>query len=164
MFANIDLINSNFPTNIFMRISNGIYMSHGIYSLINIDYQGWEDQGWEDHFSNDYVPAYGVADSVEQFIAKFGGFIEKSSDCYAVIFTAVYKNDQPEEDGWRWHKWGEYIGNKNPKCEYLYDEPDINLVYTFHVFRKRVLTNINLPSINLLNRVSEGRFKAFVLR
>ena len=35
---------------------------------------------------------------------------------------------------WRWHKWGPYIGTKEPKCEYLYDEPEIDKVVIFELY------------------------------
>ena len=30
--------------------------------------------------------------------------------------------------GWRWHKWGEYIGKHNPQYEYLDHESGIDYV------------------------------------
>jgi hypothetical protein len=36
--------------------------------------------------------------------------------------------------GWRWHKWGPYIGTQEPKCEYIHDEPEIEEVFTYHVY------------------------------
>ena len=33
--------------------------------------------------------------------------------------------------GWRWHKWGPYIGTQDPQCEYLADEPEIKEVFVY---------------------------------
>jgi hypothetical protein len=40
---------------------------------------------------------------------------------------------------WRWHKWGEYIGTKNPQHEYLYDEDEsIQEVFCYHIYKRKV--------------------------
>lgn len=38
--------------------------------------------------------------------------------------------------GWRWEKWGPYIGTQRSVADYLHDEPDIDYVYTFHVYKE----------------------------
>jgi hypothetical protein len=79
---------------------------------------------------------YGVCDSPDQFMAHpLGSFVTKSPRLFTVSFTLIAKSDQCEDGGWRWHKWGEYIGEKEPQCEYLYDEgPEITEVYCYHVY------------------------------
>lgn len=47
--------------------------------------------------------------------------------------TSIYKNQQPPVGGWRWHKWGSYIGTYESKHEYLYDE-DIDMIYVYHIY------------------------------
>ena len=47
------------------------------------------------------------------------------------------KADEPSSGGWRFRKWGEYIGKHEVTCEYIYDEPDIDFVYCFHIYEKR---------------------------
>ena len=79
---------------------------------------------------------YGVADNLEQII----NFYNENKDGYFkgnhVIFChRVIKNSNEPCSGWRWHKWGEYIGVQNPKCEYLNDEPEINEVITFNIYK-----------------------------
>jgi hypothetical protein len=51
----------------------------------------------------------------------------------------VIKANQSHEGGWRWHKWGEYIGKYEPQYEYLYDEPEIEKVYVYHIYEKCAL-------------------------
>ena len=96
---------------------------------------------WEDFMftvdEGEGIPAFGVCDSVEHFLEKFGDLIEKSPHHYAVGFTHVLKADQPPRGGWRWHKWGPYIGTHEPRHEYLYDEEGIDGVWTFSVMRKK---------------------------
>ena len=76
--------------------------------------------------------SYGVCDSYEQVIDRFG--LNESELEVTVSLTPIYKNEQSETGGWRWHKWGEYIGDKTITSEYLYEEEDIDLVYVYQVF------------------------------
>lgn len=54
---------------------------------------------------------------------------------YIVELRSVYRDTQPREDGWRWSKWGTYLGTQERRSEYLYDEPDISCVFTYHIFK-----------------------------
>lgn len=82
-------------------------------------------------------PEYGVCDSPEQFKSKYLDALRSDARYeYVVSFVHLRKSEQPSRGGWRWHKWGEYVGEKDPQCEYLYDEPEIEEVYTFHVYRR----------------------------
>jgi hypothetical protein len=79
--------------------------------------------------------SYGVCDSPEQFMAHpIGQWIAASGRLFVISFTEIVKAEQSPDGGWRWHKWGEYIGEKNPQYEYLYDEgAEIERVYCYHV-------------------------------
>jgi len=79
-----------------------------------------------------YFPLYGVADNLEQIINKHSEELDKDSN-YIILMTPMDRREQPSRDGWRWHKWGEYIGVQEPQCEYLYDEKDIDLVYVYKI-------------------------------
>lgn len=82
---------------------------------------------------------YGVADSIEQIIEHHKREYINSPEKYVLFFTKIYqrKENKGQWGGWRWHKWGPYIGNLNPRCEYLDDEefgedfPGYVLVYEF---------------------------------
>ncbi len=67
-----------------------------------------------------------------------GELLEKSDRQYAIFMVKMSQEEQPDCGGWRWHKWGPYIGKHNVSCEYLYDEDmsDIgqNFVYVFHIY------------------------------
>lgn len=78
----------------------------------------------------------GVCDSPEQFMEKIGKILDTLPDEYVVGFDKISKKDQPPEGGWRWHKWGEYIGDQNPQYEYLYDEPEIEEIYLYNIFKR----------------------------
>lgn len=75
---------------------------------------------------------YGVCDTPEQAVEKLG--LRDRPEKLFVSFVKITRGSQPRDGGWRWHKWGSYIGNKEPQCEYIHDEPEIEEVYTFHVY------------------------------
>lgn len=81
------------------------------------------------------VSAYGVCDDVEQLLRACPE-LEAPGREFVVTVTPVYKEAQPPSGGWRWHKWGPYIGSQTPQCEYLYDEPDIEQVYCYQVYEQ----------------------------
>jgi hypothetical protein len=76
---------------------------------------------------------YGVCDDVVNFLEHYA-WIESDPRYFIVSFAPMLKSEQPPDGGWRWHKWGEYIGHYNPTHEYLYDEPDIERVECYHIF------------------------------
>ena len=52
-----------------------------------------------------------------------------------IAIVLIIKKFQPEDGGWRWHKWGPYIGVKEPHAEYIFDEgDDIKFVWCFHLY------------------------------
>lgn len=81
-----------------------------------------------------YLTSYGVADSVEQVKERYAKVIANPDVQVCIALMPIFKSHEPEQGGWRWHKWGEYIGTQNPQCEYLYNEPDIDVVLCFHVY------------------------------
>jgi hypothetical protein len=81
------------------------------------------------------ICTYGVCDSPAQFFeTKIGQYVVNDPRPMCVSFTAMHRSEQDPRGGWRWHKWGEYIGIQEPTCEYLYDEPVIVLVYVYHMY------------------------------
>ena len=48
---------------------------------------------------------------------------------FILLLTPIINNhDKSSWGGWRWHKWGEYIGKHNPQYEYLDHEYGIDYV------------------------------------
>lgn len=83
-----------------------------------------------------WLGAYGICDSVEQVKKTYKRYLKDPDKNYCIGFTKIIKSEEPSEGGWRWHKWGEYIGTKNPQCEYIYDEgASIKEVYVYHIFK-----------------------------
>jgi len=90
---------------------------------------------WENHKS-----AYGVADSIEQIKEYYKDAIADPDNKYFIYLTPVWqdKENKGKGGGWRWHKWGTYIGVLDSKCEYLDDEEfgdDFEYVICFHIVR-----------------------------
>lgn len=81
-----------------------------------------------------WISEYGVCDSPEQFMEALGEKLEAREKRYVVSFVQMLRKEQPADGGWRWHKWGPYIGKKEPQYEYLYDEKEIDEVYTYHFY------------------------------
>lgn len=112
------------------RIKCGVYDCCGFNFENNIQ-RGFYSTSLETLPEN--IPNYGVGDSIEQVLSLYESKLESFDRLYAIGFTRVDKANQPPNGGWRWHKWGEYVGTKNPQYEYLYHEPDIDTVYTFSI-------------------------------
>lgn len=83
---------------------------------------------------NDCVSEYMVCDNVQQAVEYWKCAIENPVHKYVIALMPVRKKDQSESDGWRWCKWGKYIGTQNSQCEYLFDEPEIDVVYCAHIY------------------------------
>ena len=147
IFAMIASINGNEPQTSEERV--------GIY---RIGHFGSSDfmRGWESYPEFDPIPvrddmsakmkedawdgtvgrnAYGVCDSLEQLLAHFPE-LEAPGREFVVTLTEVRKADQPSSGGWRWHKWGPYIGTFDHQYEYLYDEKGIESVLIFHIYER----------------------------
>jgi hypothetical protein len=76
---------------------------------------------------------YGVCDNYQQVLNHYPELNDPDRK-FVLSVCEISKKDQPESGGWRWHKWGEYIGNQHPQHEYIYDEPNIDEVYVYHIY------------------------------
>jgi len=90
---------------------------------------------FESWFRNpNYVPDYGMCDDPDQFLRRFPQIITSPTK-YIVAFTLIEKKHEPEDGGLRFHKNGEYYGERNCEgYEYFVDEPDMDHVCVFEVF------------------------------
>jgi len=89
------------------------------------------DEYW--HFESGN--SYGVCDGVQNFLEVFDEELKNIPEEVFVILTPIFKDCQPKYGGWRWHKWGPYIGHYSPQHEYLYDEEGIDVVWTYHIYK-----------------------------
>lgn len=84
------------------------------------------------------LSCYGVCDTPKQFYEDFGDRLTNDPRPLTVFFTHIkkYPENKGQGGGWRWHKWGPYVGYGIPTCEYLDDEELFeNGVYTYHIYQ-----------------------------
>lgn len=86
-----------------------------------------EDGSWY------FETRYGVSDNLVQVLSHAEEFLNSPDRYFCISMTPIIREDQSPTGGWRWHKWGEYIGTYESKHEYLYDE-DIDKVFVFHIY------------------------------
>lgn len=77
------------------------------------------------------IQSYGVADSIKQ-IKQTYKCLEQTDRQFVCFVTPMYREHQSDSGGFRFHKFGPYIGRHNITCEYLYDQTDIDVVYLYH--------------------------------
>lgn len=118
------------------RLEQGVYFApNGIDNWLGNEL--WGNGKWEHYPENlpDPLYAYGVCDSATQFRQRWLPLLAASERKFLVTLGHIHKVDQPAQGGWRWHKWGAYIGEKQPQYEYLYDEgPEITRVCLFYIY------------------------------
>lgn len=118
------------PEQLWQKQEKGVFVTH-----IN---------GFQNHFPGteefpkfDDRDAYGVCDNVEQIKQHYPELTD-SDRMFVVCMTPIRHEDQEEQD-WRWHKWGRYIGNHEPQHEYLKEEEGIEMVFVFHILEIKSL-------------------------
>jgi len=112
------------------RLSEGLYLSKhwSVNKLTNTKLNIFPV------FDGIDLDSYGVCDSPEQLMELCGDFLKNSRRQFFVAFVRLAKAAQSPTGGWRWRKWGPYVGKQNPQTQYLYDEPVIEEVYTYHIY------------------------------
>lgn len=83
---------------------------------------------YSDEIVNVFLPTYGVCDNYQQLLDMYD--FENDPRLLFISMVEIRREFQPERDGWRYHKWGLYIGTQNPQCEYIY-------VWTFHIYEMK---------------------------
>jgi hypothetical protein len=86
----------------------------------------------DDPFGWGFSP-YGVCDDPQQILDRCPTLQSPDRD-FVISVTPILKENQEKHGGWRWHKWGEYIGVHEITSEYLYDEPVVEKVYCYHIY------------------------------
>ena len=135
---NIDeTIMSSHPDN---HIETGVYRNRGIgvsrgefvetktltyddeYHSMVREWNEWGEGDKKIRIPYDMDNQYGVADTVDQIKERYKKWFEKSD--WVIEVTPIFqeKENAGKGGGWRWHKWGEYIGTLKPQYEYLDDE------------------------------------------
>lgn len=114
----------------FEQYSKGIYRHDGY----KFNFDNFIESNTNNVIKDKWGSGLGVCDNYKQILNYCKELIDDPNKKYVIGLSTVEKKNQASEGGWRWHKWGEYIGDKNPQCEYLYDEPEIEKVYCYHIF------------------------------
>jgi hypothetical protein len=81
----------------------------------------------------DKIPYNGICDNPNQFFKKYREILVSDSRNLCVHFQYIEKDPN---DAFRWHKWGEYIGEGTPDNEYLYKSSGFeNGVFVFEIYK-----------------------------
>lgn len=113
----------NFPKDEFMEKLNGFgYMNEVMYNRNKKEGESVL-QFYSRNIKN-WVDQFGVADNIEQIKKFYKKQIADKNDKFIITIWPIYqhKANKGKGGGWRWHKWGRYIGKLKPKYEYLDDE------------------------------------------
>lgn len=116
------------------RIETGFYWASNFGNLLR-DF-GYKIQDFPECDSpGDWTNSYGVADTLDQVKEYLKPFIDHPTRMFIVSMDKVVRDPENKGrgGGWRWHKWGPYIGTFEHQCEYLDDEEGIDQVLLFHV-------------------------------
>jgi hypothetical protein len=122
-------------------LETGIYYDNG-FNFRKFEFVEMEKHTYDDEkiFTDYSKSEYGVADNVEQIKEYFKDEISDTENKYVISLTPVGqdKDNKGKGGGWRWHKWGPYIGILNRECEYIDDEDfgdDFEYVLVFHLYK-----------------------------
>lgn len=121
----------------------GIYQSSFPYNFPENEFEEFKNLSYEDRyeiFPNYSKVTYGVADNIKQIKEYYKEEISDNDNKYVIALTPVWQDREKKGTfgGWRWHKWGEYIGVLDSKCEYLDDEDfgdDFEYVLVFNIYK-----------------------------
>lgn len=114
----------------------GVELETGVYEVQHFGYSHFITHDFDKHYPavGDDFYCQGVCDDYKQVLEQCKE-LQNPDRKFVLTVKAVNKDSEPAEGGWRWHKWGDYIGTKNPRHEYLYDEDDsIQVVYCYHIY------------------------------
>lgn len=124
------------------RLTEGVYDTGSHNSQYDLD----RAQGWVIDYTRmcpelkdtdgQYFPSYGVCDCYTQILEQCPTLQDPDRE-FVVMLCEVRRAEQPASGGWRWHKWGAYIGTHDIQCEYLYDEVGIDSVFCFHIYERK---------------------------
>lgn len=89
-----------------------------------------------EHYPELSVGPYGVCDDAQQLLDHCPELLAPGR-FFIVTLTPVIRENQPPVGGWRWCKWGQYIGMQNPEHEYLYNDTHIDRVFCYHIYERK---------------------------
>ena len=117
------------------HLDTGIYeVNHFGCSPFIDGYKNWPDEELVNK-DGDWFGNYGVCDNYQQILDQCP-MLKESDRQFFITIKSVKKSEQSDCGGWRWHKWGQYIGTHKITTEYLYDEPIVEEVFVYHIYEK----------------------------
>ena len=117
------------------HLDTGIYeVNHFGCSPFIDGYKDWPDEELVNK-DGDWFGNYGVCDNYQQILDQCP-MLKDSDRQFFITIKSVKKENQDPDGGWRWHKWGAYIGTHEITTEYLYDEPIVEEVFVYHIYEK----------------------------
>lgn len=129
MIALINGVELDFEQSYFEHYTTGVYRHDGY--IFNFDH--FIREKCDENIADKWIGS-GVCDNYEQVIDKYNDLLSNPHKKYVIGLSTIERVKQPAKGGWRWHKWGEYIGTQTPKHEYLYDDVHIDKVYYFQIY------------------------------
>ena len=117
------------------HLDTGVYeVNHFGCSPFIDGYKDWPDEELVNK-DGDWFSNYGVCDNYQQILEQCP-MLKESNRQFFITIKSVKKKEQSDWGGWRWHKWGAYIGTHEITTEYLYDEPIVEEVFVYHIYEK----------------------------
>ena len=116
--------------------SYGFKLNESVHSDAAERYLKGVDDGTRAPWPEDWGPdSYGVADTEEQILEYLKYYINHPSRLFVISITTMKRDvsNAGKGGGWRWHKWGTYVGTQQPQMEYLDDEPEIDQALVFSI-------------------------------
>lgn len=133
ILAAVAAVNGASPETV--KLADGVYqIGHFGGTSFLWDYEHYPELRLAD---GEWFGPYGVCDNYQQVLDQCPMLTEDESRRFVITVKEVRRELQHPEGGWRWHKWGAYIGTKTPTCEYLYDEPEIESVFVYHIYEAK---------------------------
>jgi len=117
-----------------VRVYRGVYLAHINFDK-ELDATGLLVNHWPE--IDPRVSCFGVVDHWTQLPLNL---LERDKRKLLVFLGRHTKAEQSERDGWRWHKWGPYLGvfkEQVAENEYLYDTPDVIEVWSYQIVEVR---------------------------
>lgn len=124
------------------RVHRGVYEAHinfdkEIRDLIVNDWPRFDDMSTK-YDGDQWFSSYGVVDHWSQLPLTA---LDADPRNLLVYLGRHRRADQSSDGGWRWHKWGPYLGVHSPETstdfEYLHDAADVVEVWSYCVVEVR---------------------------
>lgn len=114
-------------------------LAEGVYQIGHFGSSHFPSRTYERYPELGMHGSYGVCDGLENLMSVMGEVLADPARRFVVTLTPVHRDprNKGQGGGWRWHKWGEYIGAFKPQHEYLDDEEGIDCVYCYHIYEQK---------------------------